>query len=83
MGGMPTPSGDSSFWRTQFGFSPANNSFTPFKSPAPFAGDKEYHSSLRNAASGDSFVSSMLTEDKSPASKRRKVSEGPSGAAEQ
>jgi hypothetical protein len=84
MGGMPTPSRDSSFWRTQFGFSPANNSFTPFKSPAPFAGgDKECHSSLSNAASGESFVSSMcLTEHKSPASKRRKVSEGP-GAAEQ
>jgi hypothetical protein len=41
LGGMPTPSGDTSFWRTQFGFSPANNSFTPFKSPAPFALNKQ------------------------------------------
>jgi hypothetical protein len=35
--GLPTPSrivGDSSFWPQQFGFSPANASMTPFKSPA-------------------------------------------------
>jgi hypothetical protein len=41
LGGMPTPGGDTSFWRTQFGFSPANKSFTPFKSPAPFQNNKD------------------------------------------
>ena len=41
LGGTPTPSGDTSFWRTQFGFSPSNHSFTPFKSPAPFTLNKQ------------------------------------------
>jgi hypothetical protein len=75
LGGMPTPGGDNSFWRTQFGFSPANNSLTPFKSPAPFALTQGAQYSPAN----DAFVSSMLTKDeaqmKSPDAKRRKTSD--------
>lgn len=74
LGGMPTPGGDNFFWRTQFGFSPANNSFTPFKSPAHFSFNHEAQYSPAN----DAFVSSMLTKDEaqmSPDAKRRKKSD--------
>jgi hypothetical protein len=73
LGGMPTPGGDNAFWRTQFGFSPAKNFLTPFRSPA--------HLALKQEAqySPAAFVSSMLTEDdtqmKSPDAKRRKTSD--------
>lgn len=85
---LPTPSrndADSSFWTEQFGFSPANSTLTPFKSP-----EKNKQIKSGSTVRNDVFVSSVLknkevsvsfspAKGQSPTAKRQKISEATLG----